>query len=54
MSDQNLKQSTEEIAAQLTEEQRDQNQNGASVPTPELKVEIVENRANPAKPFIMC
>lgn len=51
MSDRNQKQSAEETTAQLTEEQRDQNQNGDSVPTPELKVEIVENRANP---FIIC
>ena len=51
MSDQNQKQSTEETTTQLTEEQRDQNQNGASAPTPELKVEIVENRANPV---VLC
>ena len=51
MSDRNQKQNTEETTTQLTDEQRDQDQNGASVPTPELKVEIVENRANP---IVIC
>jgi hypothetical protein len=51
MSDQNQKQSTEETATQLTNEKREQDQNGGDVPTPELKVEVVENRANPV---IVC
>jgi hypothetical protein len=51
MSDKNQKQSTEETATQLNNEQREHNQNSPSVSTPELKVEIVENRANP---IILC
>lgn len=49
------KQENAEIAkTQNTEEQRGSNQQAIEMPVINLKVEQLEERANPAKPVVLC
>jgi len=54
MSNQTKQENAEMTQAQKTEEQRGENQQTSNATIAHLKVEQVEERANPHKPFIVC